>query len=334
MNAKTAAIAAFLFVPLAPAHAQQTQTFDFTNKPNQQSLQEIATILRTVGDIRNLSINPAPASLTIQGTPDELAMSGWIVHQLDQPASPPPSTSAQFLVAGKSDDVIQVFHLAHIPTAPQAMQEILTVLRTVADIQKIFSYTPLTDLVVRGPAVQIALAQYLIGSFDVAPGSVTTSQEFPYVAPPPNHGPEVVRVFYLKNSPTPQAVQEILTILRVVAVIEKVFNYTPLTAMAVRGSASDLAAAEFLIQSLDMPSDAKAPAAGIHEFSIPTGGMIGVYSPVNIKVQNLSPTLTLVRQNLQIQKAFMKTAPPALIFRGTPDQITKAEQLIQQKDQP
>ena len=321
MNAKTAAIAAFLIVPLASAlaYAQQTQTFDFTNKPSQQGLQEIATIRRTVGDIRNLSINPAPASLTVQGTSDDLAMSGWIVHQLDRPASPPPSTSTQFLVAGKSDDVIQVFHLANIPTAPQAMQEILTVLRTVADVQKIFNYTPLTDMVIRGPAAQIALAEYLIDSLDVVPGSVMTGQDFHYTSVQPNHGPEVVRVFYLKNSPTPQAVQEILT---------------TLTAMAVRGSASDLAAAEFLIQSLDMPSDAKAPAAGIHEFSIPAGGMIGIYNPANIKGQNLSPTLTLIRQNLQIQKAFMKTAPAALIFRGSPDQITKVEELIRQKDQP
>ena len=333
MHVQPMAIAVFLFAPVA--YAQQSQTFDFTNPPNQQSLQEIATILRTVGDIRNLSINPAPASVTIQGTPDELAMSGWIVHQLDQPASPPPSTSSQFLVAGKSDDVIQVFHLAHIPTAPQAMQEILTVLRTVADIQKIFNYTPLTDIVIRGPAAQIALAQYLIGSFDVVPGTVTTSQEFPYLAPPPNHGPEVVRVFYLRNSPTPQAVQEVLTTLRVVAEIQKIFNYTPLTAMAIRGSASDLATAEFLIQSLDMPSDAKAPPAdGVREFTIKAGDMIGVYNPANIKGQDLNSTVTLVRQNLQIQKAFMKTAPPALIFRGTPDQITKAEQLIRQKDQP
>src|SRR5271166_4113196 len=72
---------------------------------------------------------------------------------------------------------------------------------------------------------------------------------------------------------------------------------------------------EFLIQSLDMPSDAKAPAGQIHEFSIPAGGMIGVYNPANIKGPDLNPTLTLIRQNLQIQKAYLKTMPAALVYR-------------------
>jgi hypothetical protein len=44
--------------------------------------------------------------------------------------------------------------------------------------------------------------------------------------------------------------------------------------------------------------------------------------------------LALLRESLQIAKAYMKTTPATLIFRGTADQIAKAEQLIKQKDQP
>ena len=56
------------------APANQSKVFDFSNKPTQQGLQEIATILRTVGNIKQLSIDSASSSLTVTGTPDELAM--------------------------------------------------------------------------------------------------------------------------------------------------------------------------------------------------------------------------------------------------------------------
>jgi len=210
--------------------AQTTsQTFDFTNKPSAQGLQEIATILRTVGNIKQLSVDAAASTVTVQGTADELSMTAWIVHELDQPNAQSVSSSPaqQYLVAGQSDDVIRVFHLAHIsPQPPQAMQEALTILRTVADVQKVYNYTALADLVVRGPASQIAVSEYLINSLDVVKGSVTTTAEYQYQAP--GQGSQVARVFYLAHATTPQSVQEILTVIRTVADIQKIFNFTPL----------------------------------------------------------------------------------------------------------
>ena len=271
---KAIAIAAILFASLftSVASAQtpptQNQVFDFSNKPTQQGLQEVATILRTVGDIKQLSVDSAASTITVGGTPDQLSMTGWIMRQLDQPVpadlsvpQPAAGSTQQYLVAGKSDDVIRVFHLTTVvPNTPQEIQEILTVLRTVADVQKVYNYTALADLVVRGPAAQMAFAEYLINSLDVKPGSVTTSAEFPYRSP--GEPDTVAKVFYLANASTPQAIQELLTTLRTVADIQKVFNYTPLRALAIRGAASDIAASEWLIQSLDIPAQSKTATTG------------------------------------------------------------------------
>jgi hypothetical protein len=341
MRIKMIVLAAILFASLAPAQTPAapdvSKTFDFTNKPSQQGLQEIVTVLRTVGDIKHLSVDPAATTVTVQGTPDEIALSGWIIHELDQQASPPPPSSQPFLVAGKSDDVLRVFHLSHMPPAPQAVQEVLTVLRTVADVQKVFSYMPLTDLVVRGPAVQVALAEYLINSLDLEKAPADPGGEFPYTPPPPSHGPEVVRVFYLANASTPQAIQELLTSLRVVAQIQKVFNFTHLSALAVRGSASDLAAADWLIKSLDIPARPGDPTA--REFDLPPApagdNVIRVFYPINLtSPQALSETLTLIRTDLHVTKVFIHAAPPAFIVRGSADQIAKADVLIQDRDKP
>ncbi len=329
------------------APASQTKTFDFANKPAQQGLQEIATILRTVGNIKQLSIDAASSAVTVSGTPDELAMSGWILHQLDQPIpadltvpQPAAGSDQQYLVRGNSDDVIQVFHLTTVvPATPQMMQEILTVLRTVVDVQKVFNYTGLCDLVLRAPAAQMALAKYLISSLDVKPGSVKTSAEFQYPAPGGVDG--AVRVFYLAHPSTPQHIQEILTTLRTVVQIQKVFNYTPVNALAIRATASELAASEFIIQSLDVPA---APNTGnspnIREFNMPAIGkdaasVMHVYYLNNpTSPAQVQEILGAIRTVLGIQRTFNNSTPPALTVRGSQDQVAKADQLIQQLNKP
>ena len=330
MRLKSVALAAIFFASFA--HAQQT--FDFTNKPSPKGLQEIATVLRTVANLQNLSVDSAAATVTVNGTPDELVTAGWIIHQLDQSV---PANSAQYVMPGKSDDVIQVFHLNHIsPDTPQQIQEILTILRTVGDIQKIFNDTELSDLVVHGTANQLALVDYIVKAVDIIPGTVTVAAapEFHYSdRGTPN---DVVRVFYLSHTSTPQQMQEILTALRTVASIQKVFNYTPLNALTIRGTAGYLAASEFIIHSLDLPADAKnlPPAEFNIPANVPDGNVIGVYYTSNFSGKKLAGGVTLLRDTLQLKYTFMKTAPPALIYRGTSDQIAKAEQLIKQNDQP
>ena len=329
------------------APATQSKVFDFTNQPTPQGLQEIATILRTVGNIQQLSVDPAAVTVTVTGTTDQLAMSGWIIHQLDQPIpadlsvpQPGASSSQQYLVAGKSDDVIQVFHLGTvIPSRPQMIQEILTVLRTVVDVQKVYNYTGLCDLVVRGPAAQLAFTQYLVSSLDVKPGSVTTSAEFQYQ--PQGEPATVARVFYLASPSTPQHIQEILTNLRTVVQIQKVFNYTAVNALAIRATPAELAASEFLIQSLDIPAAPNTgEAANIREFNMPATGKDGAsvihvhYLAKALTPQQIQEMLGVVRTVLGIQKTFNNSTPPALTVRGSADQVAKADQLIQQANKP
>jgi type II secretory pathway component GspD/PulD (secretin) len=268
----------------------------------------------------------------VTGTPDELAMSGWIIRNLDQP-SPAPDP---FLVAGKSDDGIRIFHVARAAaTSPQAMQELLTVIRTVADIQKVFYYTDHADLVVRGPAADLGLAEFLISSLDQTPDpqrtAMTMSPEYQYNS---GRGTDTVRVFYLAHSAQPQQTQEILTTLRTVLQVQKIFNFTAMEALVLRATPETVTAAEWMIRSLDLPADGQNATREFTASTLaPGGAMIHVLYPANLRGRALSQTLTSLRTDLNIHQAFLKTTPATLVVRGSADQVTKADQLIQTADQ-
>jgi general secretion pathway protein D len=64
-----------------------------------------------------------------------------------------------------AEQVVKVFYLSNL-TSPQEMQEMLTVLRTVVDVQKVFSYTGQNALIVRAEADTMALVEKLISDLD------------------------------------------------------------------------------------------------------------------------------------------------------------------------
>jgi general secretion pathway protein D len=64
---------------------------------------------------------------------------------------------------------------------------------------------------------------------------------------------QVVKVFYLNNVTGPQEMQEMLTVLRTVVDVAKVFNYSSQNALIVRCEADTMALVEKLISDLDKP---------------------------------------------------------------------------------
>jgi general secretion pathway protein D len=64
-----------------------------------------------------------------------------------------------------AEQVVRVFYLSNL-TSPQEMQEMLTVLRTVVDVQKVFSFTAQNALIVRAEADTMALVEKLISDLD------------------------------------------------------------------------------------------------------------------------------------------------------------------------
>jgi general secretion pathway protein D len=63
------------------------------------------------------------------------------------------------------DNVVQVFYLNNL-TTPQELQEMATVVRTVADVKKVFTYSSMNALIARGTPDQILLTEKLVNDLD------------------------------------------------------------------------------------------------------------------------------------------------------------------------
>ena len=63
------------------------------------------------------------------------------------------------------DNAVQVFYLSNL-TTPQELQEISTVIRTVADVKKVFTYSSMNAIIARGTPDQILLAEKLVNDLD------------------------------------------------------------------------------------------------------------------------------------------------------------------------
>ncbi len=70
-----------------------------------------------------------------------------------------------------AEQVVRIFYLSNT-TGPQEMQELLTVLRTVIDIQKVFSYSSQNAVVVRAEADSMLLVEKIIAGLDRARAEV------------------------------------------------------------------------------------------------------------------------------------------------------------------
>jgi general secretion pathway protein D len=69
------------------------------------------------------------------------------------------------------EQVMKVFYLTNV-TKPQDLQEIVTAVRSVADIQRLFVYNAQNAIIARGEADRIALAEKIIHDLDKPPAEV------------------------------------------------------------------------------------------------------------------------------------------------------------------
>jgi hypothetical protein len=267
----TSAIGALLATNVSaqtPVSESTERVVQLTNTPTTQGFQEIATALRAVAQIRNLTIDSEHNSFVLHGTVGDLAMAEWMIHMMDRPAGWRPSdqeiwnpATREYRAPASRDPVARVYYLTNT-TSSQGLQEIITLLRTVADIQKIFSYTPARVVVFRGPAGDVDLAEWLIHKLDLpasakapvgAKGADALRQEsaanlYRLPAPQRDGSEDLVRVFYLSPTMSPRGIQEMITAMRKSAGIQKVFSHTAPPAIAARGNPAQLAQAQRIIE--------------------------------------------------------------------------------------
>ena len=180
----------------------------------------------------------------------------------------------------------------------------------------------------RGTPGQVAIAEFLFTELDRQTVPDSVSQEFR----PSRSSADVVRLFFVPNAGTVQSFQEVATTIRTIVEIRRVFTYNTPRALAVRGTADQVAATEFLIRELDQPAGAKRTDSRQYQM-IDTRNMgftaVRVfYVPYAESLQQFQEVATLVRTIGEMRQVFTYNSARAMTVRGTPDQVALADWMI------
>jgi len=240
------AIVLGLAVISAFASAQdRDRIFYLTHTDTPQQFMEVATVIRTIADIREAVVNNDLKSVTVRATAGQIAMAEWLFNELDTQTIQA-SVPHEYRVPGVNDDVVRLFYLTHTPTV-QDFQEVATVVRTIANFQRAFTYNEPRAYVVRGTDAQIGLAEWLLKHLD--PAANRSSREYRM----PGANDDVVQGLYLSHTANVQDFQKAVTQIREATQIKRVFTYNSPRAFALRGTADQIAAAERMAAQLDKP---------------------------------------------------------------------------------
>jgi len=319
------------------AFGQDTnRVFYFAGADTVQDIQEVATLIRAVGDIQQVTTDNEQKSLAVHGTAGQIALAEWLFGELDKPANrqplaqqSPDAATHEYRVQGSNEDVVRVFYAKHTASV-RDFQEVATLVRSIAAVRRMFTYNEPRALAMRGTADQAALAEWLVNTLDTPqPNGASAKLEYKM----PGGSDDVVRVFYLAHTDTVQNLQEVATLVRSTVDIRYLFTYNANNAVAMRGTSDQAALAEWLVGELDKPVKDSA----VHEYRM-SGTAEDVvrvfYLPHSGTVQHFQEIATSIRTTTQIRRAFTYNAPRALTLRGTADQIAQANHLIQERDKP
>jgi predicted RNA polymerase sigma factor len=176
------------------------RTFYLTHTATVQQFQEVATVIRTITDIQQAAVDNDQKSVTVHATAGQIAMAEWLFNELDNP-SVQPSVLHEYLVPGSADDVVRLFYLTRTPTV-QDFQEVATVVRTIANFRRAFTYNEARAYVVRGTVAQMGLAEWILKELE--PTTAPAAHQYRM----PGADDDVVGVMYLAHTPSVQSFQQ------------------------------------------------------------------------------------------------------------------------------
>src|ERR1035438_9876492 len=186
-------------------------------------------------------------ALVVRGTDQQVSLAAWLVDQLDNPANVADTSPHEYKVA--DDDVARVFYLTHAQTGQQ-LQDLVTIIRSVGDVTWVTSCNERHAIVMRNKAERVALAAWLVSELDKPVSRQTQDRTAPPEFRLSDDAENLVRVYHLAGPQSAEDYQKVATQVRRKAGTARMFVYTALGALVVRGSAGQLATAEKVLEEM------------------------------------------------------------------------------------
>lgn len=217
---------------------------------------------------------------------------------------------------------------------PQTMQEITNAVRSIAEIPQTSLLTASKSLTIQAAPSSEALADWLFQQLDApqtAPSEDSQVDSYPGLSGPTDQ----LRVFRLAHPAGAQAFQEIVNAIRVLPELTKVFPSFTKAAIAVRGTADQLALAEWLFKQLDQaPAPPGQPRAEqqFHSALSQLPEVRVLYFAHATTAPERQPVVNALRVIPELTHVFPVNAQGAVAMSGPANLIALAEWLFGQVD--
>ena len=150
----------------ALAFGQSNKVFQLTQNESSQDLAEIATLLRGTANLQQVSIDDTARTVTVSGSDGQIAMAAWLIQQHDLPAKAPLGGVHEYRPSANTGELVRVFYVTHAST-PKQLQDLATLIRSVADIRMMYVYSTLRAVTICGSDRQITLAAWLVNQLNL-----------------------------------------------------------------------------------------------------------------------------------------------------------------------
>ena len=166
-----------------------------TSIEKSQEIGEVATVIRSITEIRDLSVDASQRSLAVHGTGEQIRVAESLAKELMAGHS---SDAYEYKMS--SGDLVRVYYLSHSESI-RDFQWVVTTIRQIAALRWAFTYNARRAFVVRGTPSQMEMSEWLAQQLDQPDGSVG-SKEYPVRGDDENRDrgdDELVHVDFVKN---------------------------------------------------------------------------------------------------------------------------------------
>jgi hypothetical protein len=227
----------------------------------------------------------------------------------------------------------RIFHFAHTQSAPSA-QEIGIVLKNILDMPvKLSEDKPPSELTVNGTPDQLNAAAWILNELDQST-PVAGMRQYALSGTTET----AIRVYHPNNPATLQQFMEMSTVIRTVPEVRRLFTHTSSETIVMRGTPDQAALCEWLLSVLDTPANQNIKHSVSVQNVMPDPRNEGTtqvfYVAGAATLKEFTELATAIRTVTQTRRVYTFSEGREIVIRGFPSQLTMANWLFDQLDQP
>jgi hypothetical protein len=207
-------------------------------------LQEAATVIRSLVELRRLFTYNQAGAIVARGTPEQIEAAEWVWRILE--TNPPFAATEEF--RAKLPDGQSALRAYRFPAdwSVQSLQEAATMMRSIVEIRRMYTYNPSRTVVVRADEDEVAAATWMAVEAQ-RPPSPDLAESAPFEMADPR-GEGSIRVFRLPATRFDvRRLQQLATEVRTATNIRRAFTFNPPRMLVLRGPAGQLETARQMI---------------------------------------------------------------------------------------